>query len=83
MSVTTWNNAPDYDQWGNDTQWDCNDWILYHKLLKAKFGQNIQFEIGIILFHLQNLSTMLFDQNLAIKLTQQQNFRPDNLQFYS
>lgn len=40
MSVTTWNTAPDYDQWGNDTSWTCNDWILWHKLLKDKFGQN-------------------------------------------
>ena len=40
MSVTTWNTAPDYDQWGSDTWWNCNDWILWHKLLKEKFGQN-------------------------------------------
>ena len=40
MSVTTWNNAPDYDQWGNDTSWSCEDWIMWHKLLKEKFGQN-------------------------------------------
>ena len=40
MSVTTWNTAPDYDQWGVDTSWGCNDWILWHKLLKEKFGQN-------------------------------------------
>lgn len=40
MSVTTWNTAPDYDQWGSDTSWNCDDWIMWHKLLKAKFGQN-------------------------------------------
>ena len=40
MSVTTWNTAPDYDQWGNDTYWSCEDWILWHKLLKEKFGEN-------------------------------------------
>jgi hypothetical protein len=40
MAVTTWNTAPDYDQWGIDTYWNCNDWILWHKFLKAKFGQN-------------------------------------------
>jgi hypothetical protein len=40
MAVTTWNTAPDYDQWGADTWWNCNDWILWHKLLKEKFGQN-------------------------------------------
>ena len=40
MAVTNWNTAPDYDQWGSDTWWDCNDWVLWHKLLKEKFGQN-------------------------------------------
>jgi hypothetical protein len=40
MAVTNWNTAPDYDQWGADTWWNCNDWILWHKLLKEKFGQN-------------------------------------------
>lgn len=40
MSVTSWNTAPDYDQWGVDTSWSCNDWILWHKLLKDKFGEN-------------------------------------------
>lgn len=39
MSVTTWNNAPDYDKWGSDTHWDCNDWILWHKFLVEKFGK--------------------------------------------
>jgi len=39
MAVTTWNTAPDYDQWGSDTFWNCNDWILWHQFLKAKFGQ--------------------------------------------
>lgn len=39
MAVTTWNTAPDYDLWGNDTSWSCEDWILWHKLLKEKFGK--------------------------------------------
>jgi uncharacterized membrane protein (DUF2068 family) len=39
MAVTTWNTAPDYDEWGIDDSWDCNDWMQWHKLLKAKFGK--------------------------------------------
>ena len=39
MAVTTWNTAPDYDEWGFDDWWDCNDWMQWHKLLKAKFGK--------------------------------------------
>ena len=38
MAVTTWNIAPDYDQWGNDTYWKCDEWIAWHKRLKEHFG---------------------------------------------
>jgi hypothetical protein len=38
MAVTTWNTAPDYDEWGPDKSWGCEDWIQWHKLLKLKFG---------------------------------------------
>jgi hypothetical protein len=40
MAVTSWNTAPDYDNWGFDDWWNCDDWILWHKFLKQKFGQN-------------------------------------------
>lgn len=39
MAVTTWNIAPNYDEWGMDSFWDCADWVQWHKLLKAKFGK--------------------------------------------
>jgi hypothetical protein len=38
MIVTTWNIVPDYDEWGSDTSWDCNNWVQWHKELKKKFG---------------------------------------------
>jgi hypothetical protein len=38
MAVTTWNIAPDYDQWGSDTYWKCDEWIAWHKRLKEHFG---------------------------------------------
>ena len=38
MAVTTWNIAPDYDQWGSDTWWKCDEWIAWHKRLKEHFG---------------------------------------------
>jgi hypothetical protein len=37
--VTTWNIAPNYDQWGWDEWWNCDDWITWHKQLKAHFGE--------------------------------------------
>lgn len=39
MAITTWNIVPNYDEWGNDTYWSCDDWIQWHKLLKAHFGE--------------------------------------------
>lgn len=38
MAVTTWNTAPNYDEWGPDSSWNCDDWIQWHRLLKIKFG---------------------------------------------
>ena len=38
MAVTTWNIAPDYDQWGVDEYWGCSEWIAWHKRLKEHFG---------------------------------------------
>jgi hypothetical protein len=39
MAVTTWNTAPDYDEWGYDTWWSCENWIMWHKELKKHFGK--------------------------------------------
>ena len=39
MSVTSWNTAPDYDQWGKWYFLELYDWILWHQYLKAKFGK--------------------------------------------
>lgn len=38
MAVTTWNIAPDYDEWGRDNYWSCDEWIAWHKRLKEHFG---------------------------------------------
>ncbi len=40
MAVTTWNTVPDYDKWGVDTWWSCEDWIMWHQELKKHFGSN-------------------------------------------
>lgn len=39
MAVTTWNTAPDYDEWGVDNFWNCNDWITWHGKLATHFGE--------------------------------------------
>lgn len=38
MAVNTWNIVPDYDRWGSDSWWNCDEWIAWHKRLKAHFG---------------------------------------------
>lgn len=34
----TADSTPDYDEWGPDSYWSCQDWITWHKALKAKYG---------------------------------------------
>lgn len=36
--VTTWDIAPDYDKWGIDTFWSCDNWVQWHQQLKKRFG---------------------------------------------
>jgi len=33
-------STPDYDEWGPDDKWDCNDWRTWHGALKKKYGHN-------------------------------------------
>lgn len=39
MAVTSWNSVPNYDEWGRDTYWSCEDWMTWHGLLKKHFGE--------------------------------------------
>jgi hypothetical protein len=39
MAVINWNTVPDYDEWGFDTWWDCQDWIMWHKRLVEHFNK--------------------------------------------
>jgi hypothetical protein len=34
----TADSIPDYDEWGPDNHWSCQDWITWHKALKVKYG---------------------------------------------
>lgn len=45
MAIITWNSVPDYDEWGIDTFWNCNDWINWHKRLSEHFGESTATEI--------------------------------------
>jgi hypothetical protein len=45
MAIITWNSVPDYDEWGIDTFWKCNDWISWHKRLSEHFGESTATEI--------------------------------------
>lgn len=39
MATITADSVPDYDNWGPDDYWTCDDWVLWHKLLKQKYGK--------------------------------------------
>lgn len=39
MAVINWNTTPDYDEWGSDTWWNCQDWITWHKRLVEHFNK--------------------------------------------
>jgi hypothetical protein len=45
MPIINWNTVPDYDEWGIDTYWSCNDWITWHQKLSKHFGEATATEI--------------------------------------
>ncbi len=38
LGEITWESQPDYDGWGWDTYWGCEEWMAWHKELKRKYG---------------------------------------------
>lgn len=34
----TADSIPDLDEWGWDDYWDINDWMEWHRLMKARYG---------------------------------------------
>lgn len=45
MAIINWNTTPDYDEWGWDTFWKCDDWITWHQKLVQHFGEATATEI--------------------------------------
>ena len=41
MALIDWNTVPDYDQWGVDSYWSCDNWITWHKSLVKHFGSEV------------------------------------------
>lgn len=35
---TNADSSPDYDDWGPDSWWTAQDWLTWHRSLKAKYG---------------------------------------------
>jgi hypothetical protein len=68
MAVITWNSVPDYDEWGYDNYWSCDNWVEYHKKLMAHFGEGTATEIWNYAFEKTsslsaNLSCQSFNSN--------------------
>lgn len=45
MAQIKWDTVPDYDQWGVDSFWNCEDWITWHKKLSEHFGKETAKEL--------------------------------------
>lgn len=45
MAVINWNTTPDYDEWGVDYFWSCEEWITWHKKLSEHFGKQTANEL--------------------------------------
>ena len=45
MAVINWNTVPDYDEWGVDSSWNCQEWIMWHKTLVQKFNKQTANDI--------------------------------------
>ena len=45
MAQIKWDTVPDYDQWGVDSFWNCEDWITWHKKLTEHFGKETATEL--------------------------------------
>lgn len=52
--IITADSTPDYDSWGPDTYWSCDQWIQYHKALKEKWGQDKANKIWLDAFEKQD-----------------------------
>lgn len=60
MPIITWNSVPDYDEWGIDDFWSCNDWVTWHQKLAKHFGEATATEIWNYAFaQTTNLSSNL------------------------
>lgn len=40
-------STPDYDGWGVDTHWTCEDWVNWHKALVEKYGKEQADEMWV------------------------------------
>jgi len=54
-------STPDYDSWGYDDYWSCENWIDWHKALKAKHGKQRADEIWLAAWDEQDT----FEHNLS------------------
>lgn len=45
MAIINWNTVPDYDKWGSDTWWGCQEWVMWHKALVPHFGKKTANDI--------------------------------------
>ena len=57
----TADSTPDYDDWGVDDYWGPDEWIQWHKLMKAKYGADDANKRFIIAYQDAGFGAVSFD----------------------
>ena len=82
MAQINWNTVPDYDEWGYDTYWSCDDWITWHQRLVEHFGEATATDIWNYAFaQSTNLSSNLDCNSLNATFrayVKAHNLKPNN-----
>lgn len=53
LQTITWDSKPDYDSWGPDDYWTCDNWTQWHNELKKHFGKEQADKIWTDAWNLQ------------------------------
>lgn len=59
--MITANSQPNYDEWGWDDYWSCEDWVEWHKALKNAYGQSQANQTFVQAFHQASFGASSYD----------------------
>ncbi len=59
--MITASSTPNYDEWGWDDYWNCEDWLQWHRALKAAHGLDAANYTFITAYHQASFGAASFD----------------------